>query len=100
MGFPPSELIYRTLTASGRSHYLPAQSYKEQFLRTQQQELQQQLQRQQEKKIMGKPRALTREESLLSIADAICPPGLRSKIESPDDVLVTPRGGGHFVSSG
>jgi hypothetical protein len=58
------------------------QTYKEQFLLTQQQE---QRQQQQQQKRMRKPQSPpTREESLMSIADAICPPGLRSGIESSD----------------
>ena len=96
MGVLPSELVNRSLTTSGRSHHVPAQSYKEQFLRAQQEQAEQQ--RQQEKRIMGEPRVLTRDETLMSIADAICPPSLRSEIESPNDALATPRGGGHPVS--
>ena len=76
------------------------QSYKAQFL------LAQQRLHTQEKKATsaGKPEtraALTREESLMSIADAICPPGLRPKTvtELPDDhnhATATRRG--HSVS--
>jgi hypothetical protein len=46
---------------------------------------------------MSKPRAPTREESLMSIADAIRPSDPRHEIESPD-ALATRRGGGHAVS--
>jgi hypothetical protein len=68
------------------------QTYKEQFLLTQQEQRQQ---RQQER--MRKPQSPpTREESLMSIADAICPPGLKSEIESSDALATRLRG--HSVS--
>jgi hypothetical protein len=86
---PSSGPTNRTLTSGP---ILP-QTYKEQFLLSQHQE---QRQQQQQKRIR-KPRAPpTREESLMSIADAICPPGLRSEIE-PSDALTT-RLRGHSVS--
>jgi hypothetical protein len=81
------------------------QSYKAQFLLAQQR-LRRQL-RTQEKKATSasKPETrgtLTREESLMSIADAICPPGLRLEtvIELPsDDNHTTATRRGHSVSS-
>ena len=90
------------------------QSYKAQFLLAQQRQQQQQQQQQQlhtkEKKAttitsVSKPETrgttLTREESLMSIADAICPPGLRLETvtELPGDhnhATATRRG--HSVS--
>jgi hypothetical protein len=70
---------------------MPAQSYKEQFLLTQQQ--------QHHQKRTSKSRAPTREESLMSIADAIRPSDPKYEIESPDTLRVaTRRGGGYAVS--
>jgi hypothetical protein len=72
-----------------RSHHVPAQSYREQFLVTHQHQHQRQ-------KRSSNSRALTREESLMSIADAICPPGPRPEIDSPNALVTTRRG--HSVS--
>ena len=78
---------------------VPPQSYKAQFLLAQQRQQQQQ-QEKQEKKKASKTRTLTREESLMSIADAILPPGLRLETELPDSHHTTTRPSrGHSVSS-
>jgi len=75
---------------------VPPQSYKAQFLLAQQR----QQQEKQEKKKASKTRTLTREESLMSIADAILPPGLRLETELPDSHHTTTRPSrGHSVSS-
>jgi hypothetical protein len=69
------------------------QSYKAQFLLAQQQRLHTQEKRKATSASAGKPEirtSLTREESLMSIADAICPPGLR-----PETVTVTELPGDH-----
>jgi hypothetical protein len=80
---------------------VPRQSYKAQFLLAQQRQ-QQQPQEKQEKKKASKTRTLTREESLMSIADAILPPGLRLETESelPDNHHHTTKrpSRGHSVS--
>jgi hypothetical protein len=68
---------------------LPIQSYKEQFLLTQQHQHQRQ-------KRMSNSRAATREESLMSIADAIRPPDPRPEIDSPGSLVAMRRG--HSVS--
>ena len=80
---------------------VPPQSYKAQFLLAQQRQQQQQQQREKrEKKKASKTRTLTREESLMSIADAILPPGLRLETELPDSHHTTTRPSrGHSVSS-
>ncbi|KAF8498500.1 hypothetical protein F5888DRAFT_1633775 [Russula emetica] len=60
-------------------------SYKEQFILTQRHQHQGQ-------KRMSNFRAPTREESLMSIADAIRPPGPRPEIDSPDALVAMRRG--------
>ena len=74
-----------------RSHHVLVQGYKEQFLLTQQQRHQDQ-----GRKRTSNSRAPTREESLMSIADAICPPGPRPEVDSPNALVAMRRG--HSVS--
>jgi len=80
-------------------NYAPTQSYKAQFLLARQQQHREPQPQQKEKTSKTLGRTLTREESLLSIADAIRPPGLRLKTDMADEPPLTVTRRGHSVSS-
>ena len=109
-GLSPSKRVAKAAVAvrflNRKSNFLadpynaPTQSYQAQFLLAQQQRHQEPQAHPQQKEKTNKTqgRALTREESLLSIADAIRPPGLRLETDMADmNPTVTRRG--HSVSS-
>jgi hypothetical protein len=80
-------------------NHAPTQSYRAQFLLARQQQQHEESQPQQkEKTSKALGRSLTREESLLSIADAIRPPGLGLETDMADEPPTVTRRG-HSVSS-
>ena len=90
--------LIRTLIFLADHDYAPTQSYKAQFLLARQQQHRESQPQQKEKTSKTLGRTLTREESLLSIADAIRPPGLRLETDMADEPPTVTRRG-HSVSS-